>query len=97
MLAPEEVFAPPSSSSLLARTELDPEEKRKARAKARKQKMHMRQGLDAAVDKYAGKGGGGGKARGGVRAEKDRALAELVKTGKGVSATCCSDFKRHKC
>jgi hypothetical protein len=47
--------------------------------------MHLRQGLDAAVDKFAGKGGGGGKARGGVKAQKDKALQELVKTGKGVS------------
>jgi hypothetical protein len=85
MLAPEEMFAPPSASSLVARSELDPEQKRKARQKARKEKMHLRQGLDAAVDKFAGKGGGGGKARGGVKAQKDKALQELVKTGKGVS------------
>ncbi len=85
MLAPEEMFQPPPASSLVARSELDPEQARKARTKRRKDKMHMRKGLDSAVDKFAGKGGGGGKARGGVRAEKDRALQELVKTGKGVS------------
>lgn len=47
--------------------------------------MHQRKALDGAVEKYVGKGGGGGKARGGVKGEKDRALQELVKSGKGVS------------
>lgn len=47
--------------------------------------MRQRQALDSAVDKFAGKSGGGGKARGGVKSQKDRALKELVKTGKGVS------------
>lgn len=85
MLAPEEMFAPPQASQLVARSELDSDEKRRARQKARKAKMQQRKAIDGAVDKFAGKGGGTGKARGGVRAEKDRALAELVKTGKGVS------------
>lgn len=68
------------------RSELDSVEKQRARQKARKAKMHQRKALDGAVEKYVGKGGGGGKARGGVKGEKDRALQELVKSGKGVSS-----------
>lgn len=53
--------------------------------------MRQRQALDSAVDKFAGKSGGGGKARGGVKSQKDRALKELVKTGKGVSVKVRTD------
>jgi hypothetical protein len=87
MLAPEELFAPASKSDLVARSELDPLAKKRMRQKDRKTRMRQRQALDSAVDKYAGKAGGGGKARGGVKSQKDRALKELVKTGKGVSVS----------
>lgn len=84
MLAPEETFAPSSASDLVARSELDPAQKRARRQRERKTRMRERQALDGAVSKFAGQTGGGGKARGGVKSEKDRALKELVKTGKGV-------------
>jgi len=90
MLAPEEMFAPASKSDLVARSELDPLQKKRMRQKDRKTRMRQRQALDSAVDKFAGKSGGGGKARGGVKSQKDRALKELVKTGKGVSGGCGS-------
>jgi hypothetical protein len=85
MLAPEEMFAPASKNDLVSRSELDPSQKKRMRQKDRKTRMRQRQALDSAVDKFAGKSGGGGKARGGVKSQKDRALKELVKTGKGVS------------
>lgn len=86
MLAPEELFSPASRSDPVARSELDPAQKRRERQKERKQRMRQRQALDSAVDKFAGKSGiGAGKARGGVKSQKDQALKELVKTGKGVS------------
>jgi U3 small nucleolar RNA-associated protein MPP10 len=87
MLAPEEMLAPATAAQLVARSELDPEQKRHARQKTRKARATQRKALDVAVDKFAGKSGagGGGRARGGVKGEKDRALQELVKTGKGVT------------
>lgn len=91
MLAPEEMFAPASKNDLVARSELDPSQKKRMRQKDRKTRMRQRQALDSAVDKFAGKSGGGGKARGGVKSQKDRALKELVKTGKGVSAKFRAD------
>ena len=87
MLAPEEMLAPATAAQLVARSELDPEQKRHARQKVRKARAAQRKALDVAVDKFAGKSGAGGhgRARGGVKGEKDRALQELVKTGKGVT------------
>lgn len=97
MLAPEEMFAPASKSDLVARSELDPLQKKRMRQKDRKTRMRQRQALDSAVDKFAGKSGGGGKARGGVKSQKDRALKELVKTGKGVSRNRGSILPRETC
>jgi U3 small nucleolar RNA-associated protein MPP10 len=96
MLAPEEMLAPASASQLVSRTELDPEEKRRSRQKTRKARATQRKALDVAVDKFAGKSGVGGpsRARGGVRGEKDRALQELVKTGKGVTVVGQQPAKR---
>ncbi|KAJ9102536.1 hypothetical protein QFC21_002937 [Naganishia friedmannii] len=86
MLAPEEMLAPAAAAQLVSRTELTPEEKRRSRQKTRKSRATQRKALDVAVDKFAGKSGvGAGRARGGVKGEKDRALQELVKTGKGVT------------
>ncbi|KAJ9121733.1 hypothetical protein QFC22_002354 [Naganishia vaughanmartiniae] len=86
MLAPEEMLAPAAAAQLVSRTELTPEEKRRSRQKTRKSRATQRKALDVAVDKFAGKSGAGaGRARGGVKGEKDRALQELVKTGKGVT------------
>lgn len=86
MLAPEEMLAPAAAAQLVSRTELTPEEKRRSRQKTRKSRATQRKALDVAVDKFAGKSGvGAGRARGGVKGEKDRALQELVKTGKGIT------------
>jgi U3 small nucleolar RNA-associated protein MPP10 len=76
MLAPEEVFKTPSSDPR-ARSELTPAEKRSLRAKQRKAKRKTRDALDKSVDKYA-------KMKG-IKKQKDAALKNVVKSGKGVT------------
>ncbi|WVQ99034.1 hypothetical protein IAU59_006166 [Kwoniella sp. CBS 9459] len=83
MLAPEELFAPPTASSLVARSELTPEEAQKARQKARKTKQAEQKRLGDMADLY-GKNKNG-KKRMSVREEKEAALKGLVKSGKGVT------------
>ncbi|KAG0708918.1 Mpp10 protein [Suillus ampliporus] len=76
MLAPEEVFKT-APSDLRARSELTPAEKRTLRAKERKARRKTRDVLDKSVDKYA-------KIKG-VKKQKDAALKNVVKSGKGVT------------
>ena len=80
ILAPEELFAPPTTSNLVARSELDHEQAQAARLKRRRAKKGARQRLEEMAELYGKKHG-----KGGVRAEKDRALQSLVKSGKGVT------------
>jgi len=80
MLAPEEVFAPPSAADLRARSELTPMEKRALRNKQKKQKKKARDVLEKSVDKFAKS-----KRIGGVKKQKEAALKSVVKTGKGVT------------
>lgn len=79
MLAPEEVFSA-SPSSLKARSELTPSEKRVLRTKERKIKKRQRDTLEKSVGKFA-------KSRGisGAKKEKRAALDNIVKHGKGVT------------
>lgn len=79
MLAPEEVFAA-EGSQLRARSEMEPQEKKALRAKERKLRKKQRDQLDKTVDKTA-------RARsiGGVKKQKQVALASIVKNGKGVT------------
>ncbi|KAF9569584.1 Mpp10 protein [Agrocybe pediades] len=79
MLAPEEVFSA-SSSSLKARSELTPAEKRTQRTKERKLRKRQRDSLKKSVDKFA-------KPKGisGVKKQKQAALESVVKHGKGVT------------
>ncbi|KAJ7619063.1 U3 small nucleolar ribonucleoprotein complex, subunit Mpp10 [Mycena polygramma] len=79
MLAPEEVFAA-ASSDLRARSELTPAEKKALRGKERKAKQKSRDNLNNSVDKYAKL-----KGIGGIKKQKQAALASVVKTGKGVT------------
>ncbi|KAJ6604688.1 U3 small nucleolar ribonucleoprotein complex, subunit Mpp10 [Mycena vulgaris] len=79
MLAPEEVFAT-SSSDPRARSELTPAEKKALRGKERKARMKSRDTLNNSVDKYAKL-----KGIGGIKKQKQAALASVVKTGKGVT------------
>lgn len=76
MLAPEEVFKT-ASSDPRARNELTPAEKRTLRAKERKARRKTRDALDKSVDKYA-------KMKG-IKKQKDAALKNVVKSGKGVT------------
>ncbi|KAL7424270.1 U3 snoRNP protein [Cryptotrichosporon argae] len=77
MLAPEELFAPPSASALVARSEQTPDEAQAARAKARKARKAERQKLGGLAQLHGAK-------RKSVREEKEEALKGLVKAGKGV-------------
>ncbi|KDR85024.1 hypothetical protein GALMADRAFT_53435 [Galerina marginata CBS 339.88] len=79
MLAPEEIFAA-SASSLRARSELTPVEKRALRTKERKGKKRQRDALEKSVDKFAKS-----KGIGGIKKQKQAALASIVKHGKGVT------------
>ncbi|KAJ6575152.1 U3 small nucleolar ribonucleoprotein complex, subunit Mpp10 [Mycena capillaripes] len=79
MLAPEEVFAT-ASSDPRARSELTPAEKKVLRGKERKAKKKSRDTLNNSVDKYAKL-----KGIGGIKKQKQAALASVVKTGKGVT------------
>ncbi|KAJ7837591.1 Mpp10 protein-domain-containing protein [Mycena olivaceomarginata] len=76
MLAPEEVFAT-ASSDPRARSELTPAEKKALRGKERKAKQKSRDKLNNSVDKYAKL-----KGIGGIKKQKQAALASVVKTGK---------------
>ncbi|KAG2154883.1 Mpp10 protein [Suillus clintonianus] len=76
MLAPEEIFKT-ASSDPRARSELTPAEKRNLRAKERKARRKTRDALDKSVDKYA-------KMKG-VKKQKDAALKNVIKSGKGVT------------
>lgn len=76
MLAPEEIFKT-ASSDPRARSELTPAEKRTLRAKDRKARRKIRDTLDKSVDKYA-------KMKG-IKRQKDAALKNVVKSGKGVT------------
>ncbi|KAG2350396.1 Mpp10 protein [Suillus weaverae] len=76
MLAPEEVFKT-ASSDPRARNELTPAEKRTLRAKERKARRKTRDALDKSVDKYA-------KMKG-IKKQKDAALKNVIKSGKGVT------------
>ena len=79
MLAPEEVFAPTSSSDVRTRSELTPAEKRARRTKERKARKRLRDALEKTANKYAK------KKKGSVKQEKEAALKSLVKSGKGVT------------
>ncbi|KAK8869509.1 hypothetical protein IAR55_000074 [Kwoniella newhampshirensis] len=78
MLAPEELFAPPTAGSLVARSELTPEEAQRARLKHRKVKKAERQKLGDMAELY-------GQKRKSTKDEKEEALRGLVKGGKGVT------------
>ena len=84
LLAPEELFAPPSASAAVARSELTPDQAHAARTKRRKAKQGERKRLNEMAELH-GKKPGSGKGKGGVRGEKERALEGLVKSGKGVT------------
>ena len=75
MLAPEEVFAA-NSAIPVARSEMNPAEKRALRTKERKLKAKQRQKLETSVDKFARKS---------VKQQKKTALESVVKSGKGVT------------
>jgi U3 small nucleolar RNA-associated protein MPP10 len=79
MLAPEEVFVA-SPSDLRARSEMTPTEKQALRGKVRKAKQKKRDTLNKTVDKFAKLNGIGG-----VKKQKQAALASVVKTGKGIT------------
>jgi U3 small nucleolar RNA-associated protein MPP10 len=79
ILTPEEVFAP-NSADLRARSELTPTEKRAQRNKEKRAKKKARDALNTGVDKYAKL-----KGIGGVKRQKQAALDNIVKTGKGVT------------
>lgn len=78
MLAPEELLQPATQSSLVARSELTPEEAQRLREKKRKAKKSDRKHLGDMAELY-------GKKKGGTKGEKERALQGLVKSGKGVT------------
>ncbi|CDZ97200.1 U3 small nucleolar ribonucleoprotein (snoRNP) subunit-Mpp10p [Phaffia rhodozyma] len=87
LLAPEEVFQPPSASDLRAKSEMTPAEKQAAREKDKKRKRKQREMLVGKADsfekfKHAGKRIGG---KGGDKKSKDEALRTLVKEGRGIT------------
>lgn len=79
MLAPEEVFAPLTAEPR-AHSELTPAQKQALHNKNRKARKKSRDVLEKKVDKYA-------KVRGigGVKKQKQAALDNIVKSGKGVT------------
>lgn len=89
MLAPEEMFQPPTAVSLVSRSELTPEEKQQARARARKGKAATQKRLGDMADLY-------GKKKKGAKAQKEEALKGLVKSGKGVTVVGKGDKERSK-
>jgi U3 small nucleolar RNA-associated protein MPP10 len=80
LLAPEEVFNPPSAADLVASSELTPGEKRARHGKDKKRRRKHRDQLEA----MEGMSGQSGRKRVGTRQAKDEALKTLVKEGKGV-------------
>ncbi|KAH9835584.1 Mpp10 protein [Rhodofomes roseus] len=80
MLAPEEVFAPPSADDLRAKTELTPAQKRALHNKQKKAKRKARDALEKKVDKFAQS-----RRLGNVKKQKEAALKSVVKSGKGVT------------
>ncbi|CCM01959.1 uncharacterized protein FIBRA_04032 [Fibroporia radiculosa] len=80
MLAPEEIFAPPSAGDLNSRSELTPTQKRALRTKQKKAKKKARDSLEKAVDKFAQS-----KRVAGIKKQKEVALKSVVKSGKGVT------------
>ncbi|KZT60316.1 Mpp10 protein, partial [Calocera cornea HHB12733] len=89
MLAPEEVFAS-STSALVSKSEMTPEEKRAQRRKNKSAFRHEHERLGQAVQ-FFGKGKAangiveGKKGKRGVRGEKEEALKRVVKEGRGVT------------
>ncbi|KAH9937660.1 U3 small nucleolar ribonucleoprotein complex, subunit Mpp10 [Fomitopsis serialis] len=80
MLAPEEVFAPPSATDLHAKSELTPAQKRALRNKEKKAKKKARDVLEKSVDKFAQS-----RRPSSVKRQKEAALKSVVKSGKGVT------------
>ncbi|WVQ76541.1 hypothetical protein IAR50_006211 [Cryptococcus sp. DSM 104548] len=78
MLAPQELFAAPSSSSLVARSELTSEDAQALRTKHRRHKKADRKKLGEMEELY-------GKKKQSVKEQKEEALKGLVKSGKGVT------------
>ncbi|RYZ83856.1 MAG: hypothetical protein EOP04_19145, partial [Proteobacteria bacterium] len=70
---------PATASSLVARSELTPEEAQHARDKKRKAKKQDRKHLGDMAELYSK------SKKGGAKDEKERALQGLVKSGKGVT------------
>ena len=70
----------PSTSELRSKSELTPAEKRAFHNKQKKAKKKARDVLEKSVDKYAKANGAGG-----VKKQKEAALKNIVKTGKGVT------------
>jgi U3 small nucleolar RNA-associated protein MPP10 len=90
LLAPEEVFTPPTASALTARSELTPAQKKALHNKEKKAKRKQRDALDAGVKAFGSGGGLGGgasrkKGKSGEKGAKEAALKGLVKDGKGVT------------
>lgn len=83
LLAPEEVFTPPTAGELRSRSEMTPAEKRAARGKdkrRRRKDFAIIEGVRAAAELT-----GGGRGKKGEKSAKDAALRSLVKEGKGVT------------
>ncbi|KXN89991.1 U3 small nucleolar ribonucleoprotein mpp10 [Leucoagaricus sp. SymC.cos] len=80
VLAPEEIFTP-ASAETRSRAELTPAEKRALRTKVRKVKKKQRETLEKNVDKVAKVSKGISR----VKKEKQTALQNIVKSGKGVT------------
>ena len=78
-LAPEEVFAA-KSSDLVSKQELTPAQKQALRQKERKKRKKQRDSIEKSVDKFAKM-----KSAKGAKQQKDAALKNLVKSGKGVT------------
>jgi U3 small nucleolar RNA-associated protein MPP10 len=89
LLAPEELFRPPTSSNLVSRSELTPEQAQAARSKRKREKKGDRKRLGDMAELYA-------KKKGGVKGEKERALQGLVKSGKGVTVVGKGDKEAGK-
>ena len=81
MLAPEEVFAPSTSTDLRARSELTPVQKRAMHNKEKKTKKKQRESLEKSVDLFAKSK----KSASSVKKQKEAALKSVVKNGKGVT------------
>lgn len=90
MLAPEELLNPATASSLVARSELTPEEAQHARDKKRKAKKQDRKYLGDMAELYSK------SKKGGAKGEKERALQGLVKSGKGVTVVGKSEKELNK-